>query len=170
VIIKLGKALLVLAVLALVGAQLVRPDRTNPPEDPARTLEAALAPPPEVSAILARACADCHSSRTRWPWYTNVAPLSWWIADHIKDGRVEVSFSEWATYSPRKQAHKLEEMCEQVQQGGMPLGSYTLVHRDAKLSPADVKLLCEWTGRMRAKLSGAPSAAPADAATPRKPM
>jgi hypothetical protein len=161
VIIKLGKILLVLAVIGLVAIQFVRPDRSNPKEDPSHTLEAALSPPPDVSAVLARACADCHSSRTRWPWYTNVAPISWWIADHIKDGRDEVSFSEWATYSPRKQAHKLKEMCEQVQQGGMPIGSYTLIHRNAKLSAADVKLLCEWTERERAKLPAAAAGAPA---------
>jgi hypothetical protein len=158
---KLAKILLVLVVVALVAIQLVRPDRTNPKEDPTHTLEAELSPPPEVSAVLARACADCHSSRTRWPWYTGVAPISWWIADHIKEARKEVSFSEWATYSPRKQKHKLEEMCEQVQKGNMPLGSYTLVHRDAKLSSADVKVLCEWTESARAKLkAAAPAAAP----------
>jgi hypothetical protein len=149
---KLRIALFVLLGM-FVAAQVARPDRSNPREDAARTLEATLSPPAEVSAVLARACADCHSSRTRWPWYTNVAPLSWWTANHVHEGRRELSFSSWGSYSPRKQAHKLEEICEQVTEGDMPLGSYLLVHRDARLSAADVKLVCDWATREHTRLA-----------------
>jgi hypothetical protein len=155
---------------AFVVAQVVRPDRENPREDPARTLEATLHPPAEVVAILTRACADCHSSRTRWPWYTNVAPVSWWTAHHVKEGRREVSFSDWGAYSTRKQAHKLEEICEQVTDGGMPLSSYLVIHRDAKLSKDDVRVLCEWTTHEHERLAAlAPPSTDANAAAPAAP-
>ena len=161
---KVRIALVVLVVL-LVGIQVVRPDRTNPPEDPKMTLEAVLSPPAAVDAVLARACADCHSSRTKWPWYTQVAPVSWWVAQHVHEGRQEVSFSEWGKYSLRRQAHKLEEMCEQMQKGEMPLGSYVKGHPEAEVSSDDVKLVCDWATREHERLA---ALAPPPAAAPPK--
>ena len=135
-----------------VGIQFVRPPRTNPVSDPALALKA----PPQVQAILDRSCRDCHSNDTRWPWYSNVAPVSWWLADHIRDGRKELSTSEWASYSARKKSRKLEEICEQVEEGEMPLPSYTWVHREAKLSEEDKRVLCAWAKSERLLLRATP--------------
>ena len=135
----------VVAALLFVGAQGFRPDRTNPPVDERRTLRANTRMTPEVEAILRRSCNDCHSSETVWPWYSNVAPASWFLKKHVDEGRSELSFSEWATYPKRKRERKLHEMCEQVESGRMPLKSYLPLHPEAKLSDEDRRVLCEWT-------------------------
>ena len=137
------------AVLVCVGVflagQLIRPARTNPPTDPARTLGARLPVTPAASAVMKRACRDCHSNDTRWPWYSKVAPVSWLVFDHVKSGRRHFNYSEWAGYAPDKTRKLLHDICEEVQDGSMPVGSYTLVHQDARLSDADVQALCSWT-------------------------
>src|SRR5689334_21978009 len=104
---------IVLAVFLIVS-QSIRPARTNPVVDEAKTIGANSTISPEVAAIFARACADCHSSKTTWPWYTEVAPISWWLAGHVNDGRKELSLSEWGTYDSKKRVRKLKKICEEV--------------------------------------------------------
>jgi hypothetical protein len=136
----------VMALLAVVvGIQMVRPARTNPPTNPARTLTARLPVPSEAVAVLKRACKDCHSNDTAWPWYSNVAPVSWLVIDHVRSGRRHFNYSDWASYDPEKARKILHDICEETRDGSMPIGSYTLVHRDARLSDADVLTLCTWT-------------------------
>jgi hypothetical protein len=140
--------LLRFAVLASLGVflagQLIRPARTNPPTEPARTLAAKLPVTPEAAAVKNRACRDCHSNDTTWPWYSNVAPVSWFVIDHVRSGRRHFNYSEWGGYAPDKTRKLLHDICEEVQDGSMPMGSYTLVHRDARLSDTDVQALCSW--------------------------
>ncbi|HEX8291674.1 MAG TPA: heme-binding domain-containing protein [Pyrinomonadaceae bacterium] len=131
--------------LLFLGAQGFRPNRTNPAVDERRTLRANTRMTPEVEAILRRSCNDCHSSETAWPWYSHVAPASWFLKHHVDEGRRELSFSEWATYPKRKRERKLHEMCEQVESGEMPLKSYLPLHPGARLSEEDRRVLCEWT-------------------------
>src|SRR5262249_10301376 len=138
-------------VLALV-IQLFRPARTNPSFDPAGTLQARTHLTPEVAAVLDRACLDCHSNQTRWPWYSEVVPVSWFVANHVAQGRRHMNFSVWSE-KPKVQAHDLAGMCEQVKRGDMPLASYTLIHRSSKLSSQDVRLICDWTKAEREQLS-----------------
>jgi hypothetical protein len=97
-----------------------------------------------VAAILERSCNDCHSSETSWPWYSNVSPVSWFLKQHVDEGRRELSFSEWATYPKRKRERKLHEICEQVESGQMPLASYLPLHPSARLSDEDKRVLCDW--------------------------
>jgi hypothetical protein len=159
--VKIFRVALYVLLGLFLAIQLARPARSNPPEDATQTLEALLKPPAEVNAVLARACADCHSSRTRWPWYTNIAPVSWWTVNHVEEGRRELSFSTWGTYKPRRQAHKLEEICEQMKAGEMPMASYVRAHGDAKLSAADVTLVCDWAMREHTRLAATlPAASP----------
>ena len=97
---------------------------------------------PQVGAILDRSCQDCHSSRTTWPWYSRVAPVSWIVSKHISEGREMLDFSEWAN-----QPHSADDrmlICDAVSDGRMPLPEYTLMHRNAKLSKRDVELICGW--------------------------
>lgn len=133
----LPKVLLGLVVLFL-GAQLVRPDRSNPP------VESDVDAPPEVKALLKRACYDCHSHETTWPWYSNVAPVSWVVAHHVDEGRAELNFSKWAAYEPKRRAHKLEETEEMIEKGEMPLPGYVALHPEAKLTDAEKKTLIDW--------------------------
>lgn len=141
-------ALIVLAAAFLI-AQFIRPDQTNPPVNAAETLESSMPVPANVGEILKRSCSDCHSNTTVYPWYSQVSPASWFLQDHIREGREEMNFSVWNTYQPKKRAKKLEEICEQVQEGEMPLPSYLWIHRDAALSEGDVKVLCDWANETR---------------------
>lgn len=138
---KFLRIVLIVLIVVFVVGQAVRPNRTNPPIQAANVLQA----PADVQAILNRSCMDCHSNTTRWPWYTNISPLSWWIANHVKEGRHELNFSEFNTYSAKKAAHKMEEVCEQIEKGEMPLSGYAgPLHPDANLSASDKARLCEW--------------------------
>jgi hypothetical protein len=135
----------------LVLAQLIRPERTNPPVDTAERVDAHLIVPSDVQAILDRSCRDCHTNETRWPGYSAVAPVSWYIAHDVHEGREHLNFSEWGSYDEKKARHTLEELCEEVREGHMPVAAYTWLHPAAKLAPGDVKRLCEWTDTERAK-------------------
>ena len=145
---------------ALVVGQAIRPARTNPTVDPTKTLAATIHLPANIMATLDRGCRDCHSSDTVWPWYTNVSPLSWWIAHHVTEGRREVSFSEWGTLDVRRQFKKLGDICEQVGKGEMPTESYLLIHRDAALSDEERQAVCDWTKTEQTKLGPLPPPSP----------
>jgi hypothetical protein len=154
---RIFKGVLIFAGLALLAIQIVRPERTNPPLDPARRIHAAVEVPAEVGAILDRACRDCHSNETRWPWYSNVAPVSWFVIDHVNHGRSHLNFSEWNPPGGSLPASNTEDLlgaiCKEVQAGAMPLPSYLLIHRGSRLSEADIRTICSWTESERQRLA-----------------
>jgi hypothetical protein len=149
---KVLKWMLVVLAIIFLAAQMVRPSRTNPPVDESRTLQASVHVTPEVDAILERSCNDCHSNKTRWPWYSEINPVSWWLVNHVNEGRRKLSFSDWGTYPPKRAANKLKEICEQVESGEMPIKSYLPLHPAAKLSDADKQVLCNWANQERTRL------------------
>lgn len=111
---------------------------------------AVLYPVPEsVASILNKACNDCHSNNTRYPWYNNIQPVSWWLDDHIREGKRELNFNDFGSYRIGKQYHKLEEVIDQVKKDEMPLGSYTLIHTDAKLTDEEKASLTQWAAAIR---------------------
>lgn len=126
-----------LAVL-LVGIQLVPVDRSNPP------VQGVVPAPAPVLAVLERACYDCHSNQTRWPWYAYVAPVSWLVADDVHEGRHELNFTEWNKASARRRARVAGKVWDEVQEGKMPLPSYVRVHPAARLTEADRAALRGW--------------------------
>jgi hypothetical protein len=138
---------------ALLLAQLYRPAKTNPETDLALDVNAHLQLSPEVAAILDRACRDCHSNQTQWPWYSHVAPVSWFVIDHVNDGRSHLNFSEWGRYEGGEVADQLRSICREVRSGVMPLNSYLWMHRNAKLTDEDVKVLCDWVTAERDRIS-----------------
>lgn len=142
---KLFKRLLIILGLVLIVMQFFGPAKTNPAVDATKTIQAATAVPPAVTAIMTRACYDCHSHQTQWPWYSHVAPVSWFVIGHVNDGRRHLNFSEWATYEPKRLKRKLEEIKEEVEDGAMPLKSYLPLHPSAKLSVEDIQTLSAWT-------------------------
>lgn len=146
------KVAAVLLLLAFIGIQLVRPERVNPPPTSGQTLAEHARVTPEVAAVLERSCMDCHSNRTDWPWYSNVAPASWFVTDHVNHGRRHLNFSRWGEYDRRRADNLLNDICTTAKSGFMPLGSYTFVHRGARLAPADVQTLCDWAGEERRRL------------------
>ena len=119
--------------LIFIGLQFTNPSHTNPPFDGSQTLQSMTNVPPDVSAVFARSCNDCHSNKTNWRWYTYVAPVSWFTVGHVKDGRAELNFSEWGSYGARMKQTRLHAICGQSEKGTMPIASYTFVHRGAKL-------------------------------------
>lgn len=134
------------AALALVvifaAAQLIRPQRSNPPVDPSRTIQAQMGTASELVAVLDRACGDCHSNRTVWPWYSRIAPLSWLMAYGVAEGRKAVNFSEWTTYPPEQQRQLLAQACRDVSAGKMPGSLWTGLHPEARLSARDLEIIC----------------------------
>lgn len=130
------------AVVVLV--QFARPERTNPPIVRAHTAEAALAMPPGVASALERACYDCHSNETRWPWYSNVAPVSWYIARDVAEGRRHLNFSEWTRYNDREAGARLAYISWSVQNGTMPLPNYVRLHPEARLSDEEIRAIASW--------------------------
>jgi len=149
---KALKIAAIILVVAFIVIQFFRPDFTNPPVNPAETLEASTQVPENVQTILNRSCKDCHSNETKYPWYSGIQPSAWFLADHIADGRRELNLSVFNTYEARRKRKKLSEICEQVQSKEMPLPSYLWIHWDAKMSDADIKTLCDWTTGESAKI------------------
>jgi|SRR5262244_1837651 len=147
------KIILIPGVILFAGIQLIRPARTNPPVDESQTIFARTQMTPQVAAILNRACNDCHSNKTVWPWYTNVAPISWWLTNHVTDGRRNLNYSEWGKLPADRQDRKLRQICDEVEDGNMPLSSYVPMHPQARLSEEDNKTLCDWTAAERERLS-----------------
>lgn len=150
---KALKVASVLLFLSFAGVQFVRPERLNPPAAAGQSLEEHTRVPPEVAGLLQRSCMDCHSNRTDWPWYSNVAPVSWFVIDHVNHGRRHLNFSKWGEYEQRRADHLLNDICTTAKSGFMPLDSYTLVHRSARLAPADVKRLCDWVAEEQRRLA-----------------
>jgi hypothetical protein len=102
----------------------------------------------DVENILKASCYDCHSNNTTYPWYFNVQPAGWWLGSHIENGKKEVNFDEFATYSLRRQFKKFKEIREQVEEGEMPLSSYTLIHRSTILSSEQKETVVKWAEEM----------------------
>ena len=146
------KILVLLLAVAFVAMQFYRPTFSNPPIVPGQSIEESAQVPADVQMVLSRSCNDCHSNKTLYPWYSKVSPFSWFLAGHIEEGRHELNLSEWNTYSPKKKARKLEEICEMVESGTMPLGSYLWIHHDAALTADETRSLCMWAKEERAKL------------------
>lgn len=143
------------AIILIGGAlaiQLARPARTNPPTDPARTLAAVTHAPADVQSVFERGCRDCHSYDTRWPWYSNVAPVSWLVINDVNHGRRHFNYSDWAQNDRDKIPQLLKDMCELTRKGEMPLSYYLWMHPDARLSDRDVSLVCDWTDAERRSL------------------
>lgn len=128
------KKILIVLLVAFVIIQFFRIDKTNPPVNKGTDFITIKNTPENVANIIKTSCYDCHSNETKYPWYTNIQPVAWFLKSHIDDGRKHLNFSNFATYTPVKQAHKLADAADEVESGGMPLESYVLIHTDANLS------------------------------------
>ena len=112
--------------------------------------------PPEVRAVFQRACLDCHSNATRWPWYSKIPPASWLMARHVSEGRQKLNFSEW-TKRQRISPNQMQEICDAVEGASMPPLSYTVLHRSASLSAEDIGTICDWPKKARVAMDRRPS-------------
>ncbi len=141
---KIVKKILLLLLVAFVIAQFFGPEKNDGDLSTLETFFAETNPPENVKMILKESCFDCHSDKTRYPWYFNVTPVNYWMTDHIDHGKGELNFSEWASFSLKKKEHKMEEVWEEVKKKEMPLDSYTWTHSDAKLSLEQIEALVDW--------------------------
>jgi len=105
--------------------------------------------PENVQHILKVSCYDCHSNNTWYPWYSNFQPLGWWMQFHVNEGKLELNFNEFASYEKEKQQKKLEEIVEEVKENYMPLPSYLKIHKEAKLSQDEKKILTDWVASLQ---------------------
>lgn len=134
------KALTIIGGLFL-AMQLIVPSKNNPPVDSQKELTA----PENIKSILKRSCYDCHSNETKWPWYANIAPISWVASAHVRDGRAWVNFSEWEGYDEANRT-RLKKLIFRSVSHAMPPQAYTLIHEDAKLTAEEKKMIRDWTG------------------------
>lgn len=148
---KIVKKIAIALLIILIAMQFYRPDKNTAQGDYVAAFEAETQPPTEVKQILKTACYDCHSTNTEYPWYNNIAPVSYWLADHIEDGKRHLNFSDWENYDNKKKDHKLEEVIEEVNEGKMPLNEYTWTHADADLSDEQINVLVSWAEEARKK-------------------
>lgn len=137
---KIG--LLVLAIIVIM--QFFRIDKTNPEVIAENDFLYAVAAPDDVAQIIKTSCYDCHSNTTKYPWYSNVAPISWWLKDHIDEGREELNFSEWETFEQKRKLKKLKECVEELEEKKMPLDDYLITHSEAELTDQQREMLVNW--------------------------
>jgi len=143
------KKILFILLAVVIIIQFIRPERNIGKRETENTIFVSN----EVGQILQTSCFDCHSNYTVYPWYTNIQPIGWWLNHHVNEGKEELNFSEFETYSLKRKLHKLEEIKEMVDEGEMPLSSYTLIHGDASLSAEQKEILSKWVVETRKYLS-----------------
>ncbi|MEO8116422.1 MAG: heme-binding domain-containing protein [Bacteroidota bacterium] len=138
------RKILLLLLLAFIVIQFFRPEKNVSTTISENDITKVYPVPENVQQIFARSCNDCHSNNTRYPWYAEVQPAAWYLADHVKDGKDELNFSEFGSYRIARQNKKMKECIKQIKEGEMPIESYTLMHGDAKLSDADKQTVISW--------------------------
>jgi hypothetical protein len=142
---KVWKIIIISLIIILIGIQFIRPEKNDKLVSQENDIVFHLQMPSDVKKKIVDACYDCHSNRTRYPFYNNIAPVSWIMARHVKQGKAHMNFSEWATYDKKKQLKYLTEICEVLTDGEMPLKSYKLMHSNAVIDPGQVDAICAWT-------------------------
>ncbi len=146
---KLIKKILLALLIVLIIAQFFGPEKNDGDYALMEPFLTETNPSPEVEGILKESCFDCHSSVTRYPWYNNITPVNYWLADHIDHGKGHFDMSKWNAYSVKKKDHKLDELIEMVEIKEMPLNSYTWTHTEAKLTDAQIKVIIDWAKGVR---------------------
>jgi hypothetical protein len=146
---KIFKFIAWLALVALIGIQFFPIDRNESYSRPETDFMVVNDVPAEIQHQLQVSCYDCHSNNTAYPWYNNIQPIAWYLEDHVKEGKAELNFSEWETYSSIRKNSKLRSMMKQIESGEMPLESYTLIHGDAVLSKAQQTDVIEYLVKLK---------------------
>lgn len=138
------KKILLGLVLFLILAQFVRIDKTNPPVVEVNDILNITSAPEEVRVMMKNACYDCHSNETKYPWYMEIAPISWWTKGHVNNARESLNYSEWASFPEDAKKHKLEESALKVRKKWMPISSYLIAHPEARISEEERETLAKW--------------------------
>ncbi|MCG1034771.1 heme-binding domain-containing protein [Polaribacter sargassicola] len=147
---KIFKKIVLLILIILLISQFFGPEKNEGELSSVNSFLAETNPPENVKKILKESCYDCHSNVTVYPWYSKITPVNYWLDDHIKDGKKHLNFSEWSNYSLKKKEHKMDELYEEVEEGKMPLDSYTWVHTEANLSEEQIEAVVAWGKKVQA--------------------
>ncbi len=147
------KKILLVLLVALVVMQFIRPAKNVSQGVNAKDISVLYKVPDSVNVILAKACNDCHSDNTKYPWYNNIQPVAWWLRKHVTGGKRHLNFSEFGNYPVAKQVKKLKKTAKEVTDGDMPLDSYLWIHKDAILSDAEKKTLINWADSLSQQIS-----------------
>jgi hypothetical protein len=139
--------------IAFVVIQFFHPAKNNDTTVSAQDMNTLYPIPDSVHRILEKACFDCHSNNTRYPWYFNIQPVAWWMDGHIEDAKKDLNFSEFGKRPLDKQAKKLKKLAKEVEEGGMPLDSYTWIHKDAVLTAREKKIVIDWANNLSQQIS-----------------
>jgi len=139
-----GKIVLITLLAALLIMQLFRIDKSHPESQPENDFMAVEQPGKEISEMIKTSCYDCHSNETTYPWYSNVAPVSWFIQTHVNHGREEINFSNWRDYPAGRRGYLKEECAHEIEEGDMPLKVHLIIHKEARLSDAEREKLAAW--------------------------
>lgn len=143
------KKIFLFLLIVLIAIQFIRPAKNHSDKVSPNDITLHYTVPDTVLAILKTSCYDCHSNNTRYPWYNRVQPVAWWLNNHVREGKRELNFSEFASYPLTKQAKKLKNTVKQVKGGGMPLDSYLWIHKDAKLEQGQKDTLIQWANSLQ---------------------
>ena len=150
------KALISLAIILLL-MQFFRPAKNISPEPQSQALKMRYSLPANIESILSRACKDCHSNNTRYPWYAEIQPVNWYLASHVNEGKQELNFDAFLTYPLEKQLKKVEEIVEVMENKEMPLTSYTLIHQDADLTDDQRLEIIAWAKKIKTEIETIPA-------------
>jgi hypothetical protein len=146
---KIFKRTFQILLLAFIAIQFFRPAKNKAEGISNNDISKIYTVPADVQSILKTSCYDCHSNNTVYPWYAEIQPAAWWLADHVKEGKKELNFSEFASYRIGRQYRKLEEINKEVKEGEMPLESYLWIHKNSKLSDQQKLTLANWVTAVR---------------------
>jgi hypothetical protein len=146
---KIGLVILVV----IIAIQFIQPARNKSGQGLPTDISKIYSIPAPVQSVLKNACYDCHSNNTIYPWYSNIQPFGWWLASHIRRGKAELNFSEFVNYSSRKQRSKLFAIAKSIEDGTMPFPSYTLIHKNARLTKEEKGIVIDWSNKAKDSLS-----------------
>lgn len=132
-------------IAVIIILQFFRPEQNNAPFDPELDMLALVSPQEEMAELIRNACYDCHSNQTRYPWYSLISPVSWYLNKHIVEGKEDLNFSEYGKLEKSDKIGVLADFCDVLDAGTMPLQSYRLLHKDARLTQEEREMLCEWS-------------------------
>ena len=147
------KKIIWIALVVFIAIQFIQPARNTSNKILPTDITMLYRVPDSVQSLLKTACYDCHSNNTMYPWYSRIQPGAWFMANHVKSGKEDLNFSEFGSYSLRKQQHKLKSIVEEINEGDMPITSYKLMHSNARLDEHEKAVLVDWATQTKDSLT-----------------
>lgn len=142
------KKVLLGILIVIILIQFIRPEK-NESDIVSNDIKTVMNVPNNVQQIIKTSCADCHSNKTVYPWYSEIAPISWFLASHVNDGKEHLNFSEWSTYNDNQKSHIIKDLNKELKSHKMPLNSYLWIHKDAKMTEEQYQIMLDWVKTMK---------------------